>query len=57
MKLIKMTIFRTNLSPHQRRGMLKAMYIIRNQLRKLGANQPGQAPEQIEATLRNNRLI
>ncbi|MEK6823963.1 MAG: hypothetical protein AABY06_02910 [Nanoarchaeota archaeon] len=53
----KMTIFRTNLSPHQRRGMLKAMYIIRNQLRKLGANQPGQAPEQIEATLRNNRLI
>ena len=53
----KFAIFRTNLSPHQRRSMLRAMYIIRNQLRKLGASQPGQAPEQIERTLKNNRLI
>ncbi|MDP2672442.1 MAG: hypothetical protein Q8O84_01375 [Nanoarchaeota archaeon] len=53
----KMSIFRTNLSPHQRKSMLRAMYLIRNQLRKLGASQPGQSPEQIESTLRNNRLI
>src|SRR3989344_4716875 len=53
----KMTIFRTNLSPHKRKSMLRAMYIIRNQLRKLGASQPGQAPEDIERTLRNNRMI
>lgn len=53
----KFNIFRTNLKPHKRKQMLKALYIIRNQLRKLGASQPGQAPEQIEATLRNNRLI
>ena len=37
--------------------MLRAMYIIRNQLRKLGASQPGQSPEDIERTLRNNRMI
>jgi len=53
----KMTIFRTNLNPHKRKSMLRAMYIIRNQLRKLGASQPGQAPEDIERTLRNNRMI
>ena len=53
----KMTIFRGGLSPHQRKSMLRAMYIIRNQLRKLGTNQPGQSPEDIERTLRNNRMI
>ncbi len=53
----KFTIFRTNLSAGRRRHMLRALYIIRNQLRKLGASQPGQSPEQIETTLRNNRLI
>lgn len=53
----KFTIFRTNLSPHRRRSMLRALFIIRNQLRKLGAQQPGQSPEDIERTLRNNRLI
>ncbi len=53
----KFTIFRTNLSAGRRRHMLRALYIIRNQLRKLGASQPGQSPEDIERTLRNNRLI
>ena len=53
----KFSIFRTNLSPHKRKRMLRAMYLIRNQLRKLGASQPGQAPEDVERTLRNNRMI
>lgn len=53
----KFNIFRTNLKPNKRRHMLRALYIIRNQLRKLGASQPGQSPEQIETTLKNNRLI
>lgn len=53
----KFTIFRAGLSSHKRRRILKAMYIIRNQLRKLGASQMGQAPEQIEATLRSRGAI
>ncbi len=53
----KFKIFRAGLSPHQRKSMLRAMYIIRKQLRKLGASQPGQSPEDIERTLRNNRMI
>ena len=50
----KMTIFRTGLSPSYRRHILKAMYIIRKQLRKLGASQPGQPPEDVERTLKGN---
>ena len=53
----KMTIFRMNLSPHRRRKMLRAMYIIRKQVLKLGGLLPGQPIEQIERTLRNNRMI
>ncbi len=53
----KMGIFRTNLTSHQRRSMLRAMFIIRDKLKNLGVQQPGQSPEQIRTTLRNNRLI
>ena len=52
-----LTIFRINLDPSYRRHMLKAMYMIRDYLRKLGASHPGQSPEQLEKTLRKKKLI
>ncbi len=53
----KFTVFRTNLQPHQRRQMLKAMYIIQDYLKKLGTSVKGQSPRDIENTLKKRGLI
>lgn len=48
----KFQIFNPELSPHRKRRILRAMYIIERKLRRLGASVPGQTPQQIENTLR-----
>lgn len=53
----KFTVFRSNLNPHQRQQMLKAMYIIESYLKKLGTSPKGQSPRDIEKTLRKRGLI
>lgn len=53
----KFTVFRSNLAPHQRQQMLKAMYMIESYLNKLGASPKGQSPRDIERTLRQRGLI